>query len=95
MLFQFDHMAADCHLVKWFYKKFRLMNLEEAAVQVAEGTAGQGLEHALPGEPRPAAQHRPLRRSRPLRVRIGDDARDDAVTSSRARRSSTRARRSA
>ena len=30
MVFQFDHMAADNHLVKWFIKKFKPFNLKKA-----------------------------------------------------------------
>ena len=30
MLFQFDHMAADNHFVKWFIKKFKPINLKKA-----------------------------------------------------------------
>lgn len=29
MIFQFDHMQADCHYVKWFMKKFKPMNLKK------------------------------------------------------------------
>ena len=30
MVFQFDHMAADNHLIKWFIKKFKPINLKKA-----------------------------------------------------------------
>jgi len=28
MVFQFDHMAADCHFVKWFHKPYRVIHLK-------------------------------------------------------------------
>ncbi len=42
MLFQFDHMAADCHLVKWFVKKFRPMNLKKPLSKWQKGLMGRG-----------------------------------------------------
>ena len=42
MLFQFDHMAADCHFVKWFPKPFRPINLKRPLTRWQEGLQGKG-----------------------------------------------------
>jgi len=42
MLFQFDHMAADCHVVKWFVKRFRPMNLKKPLSKWQKGLSGRG-----------------------------------------------------
>lgn len=42
MMFQFDHMAADNHLVKWFPKKFRPINLKKPLSVWQNGLNGRG-----------------------------------------------------
>lgn len=42
MVFQFDHMNADCHLVKWFHKPFRPINLKKPLSRWQNGLQGKG-----------------------------------------------------
>lgn len=42
MLFQFDHMNADCHLIKWFPKKFKPINLKKPLSKWQNGLQGKG-----------------------------------------------------
>lgn len=42
MVFQFDHMAADCHFVKWFHKKYRVRNLKRPLSLWQNELSGKG-----------------------------------------------------
>jgi oligo-1,6-glucosidase len=42
MMFQFDHMAADCHFVKWFPKPFHPINLKKPLSKWQLGLNGRG-----------------------------------------------------
>lgn len=42
MLFQFDHMNADCFLVKWFERKFKPVRLKKAMTKWQYGINGKG-----------------------------------------------------
>jgi len=42
MVFQFDHMGADNHLVKWFMKKFRPLNLKKPLSKWQLALQGKG-----------------------------------------------------
>lgn len=42
MVFQFDHMGADSHLVKWFMKKFKPMNLKKPLSKWQNKLNGKG-----------------------------------------------------
>lgn len=42
MVFQFDHMAADCHFVKWFHKKYRVKNLKWPLSRWQNELSGKG-----------------------------------------------------
>lgn len=42
MMFQFEHMAADNHFVKWFPKKFKPMNLKKPLSKWQNGLNGKG-----------------------------------------------------
>lgn len=42
MVFQFDHMAADCHFVKWFHKKYKVKNLKRPLSVWQNALSGKG-----------------------------------------------------
>ena len=42
MMFQFEHMAADNHFVKWFPKKFKPINLKKPLSKWQNGLNGKG-----------------------------------------------------
>ncbi len=42
MMFQFDHMAADNHLIKWFPKKYKPFNLKKPLSKWQNGLNGRG-----------------------------------------------------
>jgi oligo-1,6-glucosidase len=42
MVFQFDHMAADCHFVKWFHKPYRVIHLKRPLFLWQTALQGKG-----------------------------------------------------